>query len=109
LADKAEGDDPAESHKRMLRQLAERLDQHHNFVKGQFVVWKPGLKNRKSPEYGEPAIVTAVFPFPAIDRSEESTGSPYFQEPLSIVIGLHREDDLLEFYVDGRRFEPVDG
>jgi hypothetical protein len=48
-----------------------------------------------------------VFPVPAIDHSDESTGSPYFHEPLSTVIGLHREDDLLEFYVDGRRFEPV--
>lgn len=75
--------------------------------KASSVVWKPDLKNRKAPEYGEPAIITAVFPVPAIDHSDESTGSPYFHEPLSTVIGLHREDDLLEFYVDGRRFEPV--
>ena len=39
--------------------LAERLD--HNVVsKGRFVMWKPGLKNRKFPDYGEPSIVTAV-------------------------------------------------
>ena len=61
VADEPGTDDPAEVRKRMLKQLAERLDQHHAFAKGQFVVWKPGLKNRKFPDYGEPAIVTAVF------------------------------------------------
>ncbi len=89
VADEPGTDDPAEVRKRMLKQLAERLDEHH--------------------AYGEPAIVTAVRPTPVFDRSEASSGSPYFQEPLSIVIGIHREDDLLEFRVDGRRFEPVEG
>jgi len=109
VADESGTDDPAEVRKRMLKQLAERLDEHHAFAKGQFVAWKPGLKNKTSPDYGEPAIVTAVLPTPVFDQSEASSGSPYFQEPLSIVIGIHREDDLLEFRVDGRRFEPVDG
>ena len=109
VADEQGTDDPAEVRKRMLRQLAERLDEHHAFAKGQFVAWKPGLKNKTSPDYGEPAIVTAVLPTPVFDQSEASSGSPYFQEPLSIVIGIHREDDLLEFRVDGRRFEPVEG
>jgi len=48
-------------------------------------------------------------PSPITDQSEASSGSPYFQEPLSIVVGIHRDDDLLEFYADGRRFEPIDG
>ncbi|HME83472.1 MAG TPA: hypothetical protein VKG91_02725 [Roseiarcus sp.] len=99
VADEPGKDDPAEARKRMLKQLAERLDQHHAFAKGQFVAWKPGLKNKTSPDYGEPAIVTAVLPTPVFDQSEASAGSPYFQEPLSIVIGIHREDDLLEFRV----------
>ena len=102
------GPDPAEARKRTLKQLADRLDEHHAFAKGQFVVWKAGLKNKTCPDYGEPAIVTAVLPSPIADPSEVSA-SPYFQEPLSIVIGVHREDDLLEFRVDGRRFEPIDG
>jgi hypothetical protein len=90
-----------------LKQLADRLDEDHAFVKGQFVAWKPGLKNRKFPDYGEPSIVTAVLPSPVFDPSE-TAGSPYFQEPLTIVIGNYRADELLEYRVDGRRFEPVE-
>ena len=108
VADESGTDDPAEVRKRLLKQLADRLDEDHAFVKGQFVAWKPGLKNRKFPDYGEPAIVTAVLLSPVFDPSE-TAGSPYFQEPLTIVIGNYRADELLEFRVDGRRFEPVEG
>ncbi len=109
LADGPENDDPAEARKRMLKQLAERLDEHHAFAKGQFVVWKAGLKNKSRPDYGEPAIVTGVYPTPITDQSEISAGSPYFQEPLTLVIGVYHEEDLVEFRVDGRRFEPIGG
>jgi hypothetical protein len=108
LADATQADDPTAVHKRMPAELAGRLDQHNVFVKGQFVMWKPGLKNRKFPDYGEPSIVTAVLPTPIFDPSENAAGSPYFQEPLTLVVGTFRDDDLLEFRVDGRRFEPVD-
>ena len=107
LADGPERDDPAEARKRTLKQLADRLDEPHVFAKGQFVAWKAGLKNKSRPDYGEPAIVTGVYPAPIYDQSEVSAGSPYFQEPLTLVIGLYLEDDLIEFRVDGRRFEPV--
>src|SRR5271166_2338345 len=109
VADEPGKDDPAEARKRMLKELAERLDQHHAFARGQFVVWKAGLKNKVRPDYGEPAIVTGVYPSPITDQSEGSSASPYFQEPLSLVIGVHYEEDLVEFRVDGRRFEPLVG
>ena len=109
LADERRSEDPAPARKRMLKELADRLDRHHVFAKGQFVVWKAGLKNRKLPDYGEPAIVTGVLPGPNYDPSETSSASPYFQEPLSSVVGVHHDDDLLEFRIDGRRFEPIDG
>jgi hypothetical protein len=48
----------------MLKELAGRLDQHHAFAKGQFVVWRAGLKNKLRPDYGAPAIVTGVYPSP---------------------------------------------
>jgi hypothetical protein len=107
LAEGPNTDDPAEARKRMLKQLAERLDEHHVFSKGQFVVWKAGLKNKYKPDYGEPAIVTGVYPTPIYDQTEASAASPYFQEPLSLVIGVHMEDDLVEFRVDARRFKPT--
>ena len=102
-------DDPAAAHKRKLAELAERLYQYHVFTKGHFVIWKPGLKNRKFPEYGEPAIVGSVLPDAIFDPSENAAGSPYFQEPLSFMIGVVCDDDFIEFRVDGRRFEPADG
>lgn len=48
----------------------------------------------------------AVLPTPIFDPSESSAASPDFQEPLTLVIGTFREDDLIESRVDGRRFEP---
>jgi hypothetical protein len=90
-----------------LTALAERLDTPNSFEKGQIVFWKPGLRNRAFPEYGEAVIVRAVLPRPVFDKSVDCAASPYFQEPLTLVIGIFREDDLLEFRVDGRRFEPV--
>ncbi len=108
LADGPAKDDPAEARKRMLKQLVDRLDEGHVFSRGQIVVWKAGLKNKKRPDYGEPAIVTGVYPTPIYDETENSSGSPYFYEPLSLVIGLYYDDDFVEFRVDGRRFEPTD-
>lgn len=90
-----------------LAEVSERLDQQHTFVVGQFVQWKPGLKNRTFPDYGEPAIVRAVFPYPIFDPAETAASSAYFQEPLSIVAGVFREGDFLEFRLDGRRLEPL--
>jgi hypothetical protein len=98
---------PHEAIAAKLKELAERLDGPNSFAKGQIVAWKPGLKNRMFPEYGEPAIVTAVLPTPVFDLTETSSASPYFQEALTLVIGIFRDDDLLEFRVDARRFMPV--
>jgi hypothetical protein len=108
LADDPQAVTPTELRRRKLKELSDRLDQIHGFAKGQFVKWKAGLKNRRVPDYGEPAIVTAVLPGPIFDPNENSAASPYFQEPLTIIIGTYLDDDLLEFRVDGRRFEPFD-
>jgi hypothetical protein len=108
LAEDPDTETAVELHRKRLKELAERLDEFHSFTKGQIVKWKPGLKNRQAPDYGEPAIVTAVLPRAIFDGTEVGAGSPYFQEPLTLVIGIYREDDLLEFRLDGRRFEPFD-
>jgi hypothetical protein len=108
LAETVKNDSPTEHHRHKLKELAGRMDQLHSFTKGQFVKWKPGLKNRKSPDYGEPAIVTAVLPSPTFDPSEVTPGSPYFQEPLTFVLGTCRDEEFLEFRLDSRRFEPFD-
>ena len=108
LADAGNIASPLELHRHKLKELSERLDQLHSFTKGQFVKWKPGLKNRRFPDYGEPAIVTAILPSPTFDPGEVTAGSPYFQEPLTFVLGTYRDDEFLEFRLDSRRFEPFD-
>jgi hypothetical protein len=78
----------------------------HQFTAGQLVTWKKGMKNRRSPDYGEPAIVIEVLTSPLINPGDES-GTPYFREPLDIIIGtLDSDGDLLCFHYDSRRFEP---
>jgi uncharacterized protein (DUF952 family) len=99
LADSSQADTPAEVRQRKLKELVERLDQFNAFAKGQFVKWKPGLKNRKFPDYGEPVIVTAVLPSAIFDPNRNAAASPYFQEPLTIIIGTYRDDDFLEFRI----------
>src|SRR3546814_14189883 len=48
---------------------------------GMLVQWKPNLKNRKSPEYGKPAIVIEMLSPPVIDGPFDS-GSTYFREQI---------------------------
>ena len=108
LAETTALENPVEARKQLLKQLSDRLDTYHDFRKGQFVRWKPGLKNRKFPEYGEPVIVTGILPNPIHDPGEGSAASPYFHEPLNLIIGSMPEEGLLEYRVDARRFEPAD-
>ena len=88
------------------------LNMTHAFQPGELVCWKPGLRNRHAPAYGTPAVVLEVLDPPIYDGEQES-GSAYFREPLSLVIGLfwnrdpHR-GDFIAFHVDERRFEPWD-
>jgi len=91
-----------------LAEVSGRLDEKHTFAVGQFVRWKQGLKNRTFPDYGEPAIVRAILPCPIFDPEETAASSPYFQEPLSVVVGVFRESDFLEYRLDGRRLEPYE-
>lgn len=76
-----------------------------SFQVGQLVKWKENLKNRKLPYKTQPAIVVAVLDKPIFSDEKES-GSPYFLEPLDIVLGLLIDDNtFLTFYYDSRRFE----
>ena len=82
----------------------------HVFEKGQLVRWKAGLKNRAIPAYNEPAIIREVLTAPVYDACETArcAGSPYFGEPLSLVLGIVDPDgDFVELRYDARRFEPL--
>lgn len=91
-----------------LRDLRERLMKPTDFSEGDIVVWKEGLKNRRMPNYGQRAIVISRLDEPVFDNNGES-GSPYFREPLDLVIGFFdADDDFILFYYDSRRFQKVD-
>ena len=94
-----------------LTALYERLNngRERALRPGMLVQWKPGLKNRRHPEYGRPVIALELLVPPLIDTTFES-GSSYFREPLGIVVGLLDEGvGLSAMYVDARRFEPYTG
>ncbi len=106
----ADAEEPTAEYARRLRELSEAMDRRHLFRPGQIVRWKPGLRNRRAPDYNEPAIVRAVLTEPVADEGQfgRDSGSPGFREPLTLVLGFLVDDgDFLEFYYDGRQFEPV--
>ena len=90
-----------------LKNCAARMRRHHQFKKGELVQWKEGMKNRKTPAYGEPIIVVDVLKEPVYDCDSKNSASPFFYEPLTLVAGeIASNGEFLCFHYDGRRFEP---
>ncbi len=77
--------------------------------KNQVVKWKHGLKNRRFPLENQPAIIVDILN-PILISEEKETGSPYFREPLDILLGFidEKRGDFLVFHCDSRRFEPYE-
>jgi hypothetical protein len=99
--------DMLEHKAKKARAMYERFMRRHELKPGQLVCWKPELKNRKYPAYGECGVVVSVLPEPVIDKGNDA-GSPYFHEPLDVVIGfLNGDGDFITFHFDSRRFAPV--
>jgi hypothetical protein len=90
-----------------LRACYARISKTHTFKKGQLVRWKKGLRNKRTPAYGEPIIVVDVLPQGVYADETGSAGSPYFREPLTLVAAeIDRDGDFMLFHYDSRRFEP---
>jgi len=78
----------------------------NGFRAGQIVQWKPGMRNKRIPDYGQAAIVMDVLNPPVYDSRKELEGSNLFREPLNLALGVKDDDgDFLIFHFDGRRFE----
>jgi len=92
----------------LLQQKMNLLLQKHEFESGQIVKWKKGLRNKKFPSEDQEVIVVEVLDNPVLQHETES-GTPYFREPLDLVLAMLDEDnDLVIFHYDSRRFEPVE-
>jgi hypothetical protein len=93
-----------------LKACAARLAKKHSFAPGHLVRWKKGLKNKKTPAYGEPVIVMQVLEQPVFDPDANDSGGPYFREPMDLVAGEIVDDgSFLCYHYDARRLEPYDG
>lgn len=89
-----------------LRKIADLYDTKHTFTKGDIVEWKPGLKNKRRPKYGDPVVVVEVLDEPISDKDARSD-SAYFMEKLDIRLGSIDEDgDFVTYLYDSRRFMP---
>jgi hypothetical protein len=96
----------------MAEALQERLQEFQKnfaFTAGELAEWKPGLRNKNRPAYGEPVVIVEKLSEPVLGRTDES-GSPYFREPLDLIVGLidTSDDNFDLYYYDSRRFQPFD-
>lgn len=103
-------DSPIDTLAQALQERWQSFHTAHTFKPGDLVSWKPGLRNRRFPRYGAPAIVLEVLDEPVRDNEKDS-GNTYFREPLGIVLGLFLHDgehrgDFLSWHFDARRFQP---
>ncbi len=102
--------EPAEDAAERLLTLYQRLTNGREKAlrPGMMAMWKPGMKNRRFPHYGDPAIVVEVLDPPILDHEEEA-GSTYYREPLDLLLGiLHKDGDFLVYHFDSRRFQPYE-
>jgi len=91
-----------------LRTAKEGFDKTYDLKPGDLVVWKKGLINKAKPALNEPAIIMQILDTPLTDQDKQDSGTPYFNEPLDLVLGLIDEDgDFTIFHYDKRRFEPL--
>jgi len=73
------------------------------FKPGELIKWKPGLRNKGGLKYDDFAIVVDVLQDPIFD-TEKDSGSPYFKEPLDMLVAfLDSDNDFIVLHVDSRR------
>jgi hypothetical protein len=96
----------AELRERMLaaeRSLSEKCD----YLAGDLVVWKDGMRNRGFAACGEPMLCAEILKKPVEDQHSDSK-TPWFHEPLNVRVGvIDGEGDYLCYFVDGRRLRKL--
>lgn len=90
------------------QKVSKFLDNSKAIQVGDIVKWKKGLKNRKYPKENQLCKVIDVLEEPIVQDTRDS-GSPYYREPLDLILALLDDNsDLVVFHYDKRRFERVD-
>ena len=102
-------DSPLEDLAAGLRERFQSFTRREAFRAGDVVGWKAGLKNRRWPTYGKPAIVVEVLESPIYD-TEKDSGDAYFREPLDLAVGVFIEEgphrgDFVVWHFDSRRLQ----
>jgi hypothetical protein len=93
--------------KELEQKFAAFLKKSEKFEVGDIVKWKEGLKNKKYPKEGQLCMVLKELEKPLVQDTKDS-GSPYYMEPLDLVLALLDDDsDFVIFHYDKRRFELV--
>jgi len=88
-------------------EYVEKLENRRTSIKdrkhlkeGNIIIWKEGLKNKRLPNYDQPAIVLKRIDPPNINKDDS------FSEELDIQIGFITDDDeFLVFNYDSSRFQ----
>jgi hypothetical protein len=85
------------------REYVEKYYETERFMPGDLVEWKPGMKNKMKPEYGEPIMVLAVFE----PLRNEPDGSSYGCEPNDMRCILSKKDAgrMLVYSFDSHLFQ----
>lgn len=95
---------PYDSNVEILNTLANRFHEKYDFKRGDIVTWKEGLKNKSRPLENEPAIVLEMLQEPLFDNQGDS-GSPYYREPLDLVVGVFIKEKFIIYHLDSRRLK----
>ena len=87
-----------------LKKCQRLLTEQNKFNVGDIVVWKEGLRNRRYPDYKQPAVVLQVYNEP-ISNEDPETDEDF---DIKIGISIKNEDDdsdvFLAFNVNSNRF-----
>lgn len=70
---------------------------------GDLIVWKPGMKDSKIPDYGEPIVILETL---EPTRRDGKIGTIYELQPKDIrcLVFKDTDGDLMDFVYDSRRF-----
>jgi hypothetical protein len=104
-----EGEPTAELIKKLKNLHFEYASNANRFKPGDLVVWKDGMRNKKTPQNRTPAIVIEHLATPIISNTDNA-GSAYYREPLDLLAGFIDEDgDFVIYHFDSRRFKHFEG